>query len=1343
MYRFLWGFLLVVFASVGTFAADTETLIFDKPEMAGISGFRAYWDKPVVLSEDGATKLSDRGRFGGGQVADWSTEKPGAIAFDAVHRSLLLRFPQAAEKIAEKLKQGYKIQKAELILPFKDTEFFPMDYDYPAGMSFLGKMWVNTPPNWHAQAWALKQPWQADAQNGPTYNAAINGKRYWKKYGAGDKADRSEKIFGPTEVSHQATNGAMDITEYFSDPEFGKNLGERLRNFADCGLLVNKEEIYDARYWKGGYEWGVATGQRAIMIKTPSLKVTLVKGKSPQVSLPEAANIAELAKTPAGKPSAVQPSKADYEKMAKSFAVTKPAWATDWQWQRIAELKKMGSGKKDRGFPKSYEAYLKWLDGMLSMHPRAWKGFKAGEMSAEYAMYRTAIPEAVKENLRLYWWAWLMPDRKFSSLVQGYIGGKKAQEYYKKTKDWRGNFSVYRTYCHAMGTTNFNSWATTGAMFGGWIIEDEGIMEEARKGYDKWMTRTWTWPDGSSQESIDHYYFAHTMGPLKTIADFAPGPQERLAGSLNVEKHMDELIATWHPNLRRFISSSGRTGIAYPLYLQEGLNYIMHTISKDGGLTDVGGKEIAGRKGGAFALEFSPAQVSQQTLLSPWASAEDAQLVDNKTFPFEATRSYIQWGKYGRTPIWKKSYLGKHYGLASLDITTNETVPVMAQWRRKDAKVKTWTDLGTLLARYGVNDTEFLDSLMHGSKRRNPNGLVGIQGGPTLSVQGGNSAIILGSPLPDLAGKNRGGRPVPKEVKSLQMSMALFNFEATPGWKIYLDGKLVEQLPVKAKFGQKITIHDGVSYIGIIPIPASKIGERDTEVLISAKGVPTQMQGGGKIKVTLTIDAYNYKSEKALDVKAIASQMDKAVAGFVVQMGDAAEYQDFAAFQKEFSAMPLESNWDDEKGIFHVAYGTDKNKLEAGFNPTAPIGQPTTNIFPYRKYKGEWPYLAKGVHRDTSTIIQSTTGVLKKNGAVLKTQNGKMAYLKALPEHGAYIAINPFLEPVPFRLELPGGMKIEADGLLGQSRILVRPGKNEIHIRCVAGPADANKRLARSLLVTGTKAKSAVTVDGKPVQIQAVKNGYAIPLVTDWNEKMGAEVLQRIERLPLQACWYADKGVVADNQKKVSQWKSIFDGLATKEQSKKDAQPLLVKDALTGQKSIKFDGNDRLELPRFPLSADGSLFIVYRPGKDNSVNDADMFSWQPNNFGMAWGSDAGKFSFRPRLEPGGARIFSVSTDNPEDAVILGETHYTDNETGGDQFDLVVNGKRTSFNVPGDLANIPKINHTGKAYIGSRDKDLFWQGDIFAIIQYSHRLSNSEQAAVRQNLAKKYAIKLHM
>jgi len=411
-----------------------------------------------------------------------------------------------------------------MVLPFRDTEYFPLGYDRPAGMSFLGDKWKKQPPRWHAVAWALRRPWQADAKIGPTFNAAVNGAVYWDHYAAQDEqTDRFARRFGPAEVSHKRTE-AMDLTPMLTSDAFGETLADRLRQFADCGVMVRKWELYDARYWRGGYEWATGTGQRGVLIHAPKLRVTFKPGDAAVGELDEPADVASIAQGPTrGKPTAVVPDRKAFQALAEKLAFDRPDYMSDWQWRRAQELREMGGGE---GFPESYEDYLAWIDKFLSLYPRAWKGFTAGEMAVEYAMYREAMPAPAVDNLKRYWRAWLMPDRDYDELVHGYVGGKAggeaAQQYYEKTGDWRGNFSVYRTYLHNMGTVNFNSWAITGAMFGGWIIGDENIMAEARRGYDRFMTRTWTWPDGS-----------HTFTDYLD-SDGVGGPRTRIQVTLTV-----------------------------------------------------------------------------------------------------------------------------------------------------------------------------------------------------------------------------------------------------------------------------------------------------------------------------------------------------------------------------------------------------------------------------------------------------------------------------------------------------------------------------------------------------------------------------------------------------------------------------------------------------------------------------------------------------------------------------------------------------------------------------------------------------------------------------------------
>ncbi len=1090
--------LLLLLGFLTLTAGAQETLTIETAETAGISGFRKYWDKPVLLRADGATKLRDHGRFGKGPVSDWSTGKPGALVFDAVHRSLLVRFPGSAEKIAAALQQGKTIEKVELVLEFVDTEYFPEDYMTPAGMSFLGDLWVKVKPEWHAVAWPLRRPWKADAAAGPTWNANVNGKCYWTKYGAQDEqTDRYPAQLGPAEVSHRRTSGRLDVTQVLTAPAYGKSPGARLRAFESNGLLVKKWELYDCKYWWGqkrnaasGYEWGVATGQRGIRIKTPKLVVTFKEGQAGDLTLPAAVDVTALPRR--GKPTAVDPTDAQIQQYLREYGFQQPDWMPDWQWHRCRELHRIQPGQ---GFPGSVAAYRKWLDAMLSMAPRRWSGFDAGQNSQMVLTYRNAIPAPVIDHWKLYWQAWLMPHMKIKDMAHGYIGGRQARAFYDKTGDWRGNFSVYRTYCHSMGTMNFNHWATAGTLFGGVLMEDEFIISEGRHGLEHWPLRTWSWYDGSTQESIDHYYFAHSLSPQKVFADLGPTQMDRMMGRSITAKSIEELTSCYHPALKRFISQSGRTGISYVMVKQDGLSYIVHTLSKKGALLDLGKTKTAGGIP-LFGSAIKPGQIALQALNAPWAPAYTANMVDQKPLPYEMTVAYMQWGHHRGSPLLRRSYLGQNYGLASQDAVKNETVPFMAMWRHSEAEVKSYKQLTTLIGRFGINRTELLDSVWHDSKTRNPNGSVGRQGGSTYTVQHKNKMIVLASPL---KGLKVSSRKKPRTVTSLQMTLGLMNWEPTRTWTIYVDGKRQTGLPIKSKMTQKITIDHGAAFIALIPIPATDLG-REEEIVIADSGKMTDMQGGGKAKEALRIDQYFFKPMAEMRDKLDMSKVDGAVGGFIIEVADKHDFPTFAAFQKHIAATKLKLTWKtrDKKRLLDLDYTSGRDTMAITFDPLKD-GR-TNEIFLKREVNGKWPYLPKGVLRDSTLTIQGTTGRLSKNGAELVCEPGRMAYIQTEPVSGTYVGFNPFPKRTLWRFAAPGGITVSADGRVGITRATIRPQANAVEIEHAAykrqSPAFTD---ATAFVITGTKTKPAVRFNGKEIRprelIIAGRTSWLVPLV--------------------------------------------------------------------------------------------------------------------------------------------------------------------------------------------------------------------------------------------------------
>jgi hypothetical protein len=1097
--------LCLLLVALAAWAAP-ETLTIPATQTAGICGLRPLWNRPVVLTADGLTEDSGRGTILKGPRAVWAPElrwhggmgrwepgnpgaalKPGALAFDAVHRSLLVRFPDAADALAAKVKAGYVIRKVELRLPFKGTEKLSVGYREPS--SFIGDMWDVNTPRWHAVAWALRQPWLADPQLGPTFNAAINGARYWAKYGAADEArDRFPAQFGPAEVSAKACD-TLDLTDTVTNPLYGKSLGERLRRLADCGYLVRKWEYYDAHFINPGYEWAIATGGRGILTGTPELVVTLEKGRGPKLgALPEAVDFAALAGQPQGKPTLAMPTADEFARLkAKySFANGRPAWMPDWQWARVQELYNV-PGWHTHAFPDTIEGYASWLDNILSIAPRTWEGFQAADQLMLFYDYKDALPSYIADHWHTYWTAWLMPERDSMTMTHNqyhqiwtpYRGF--GSDYVDKTHDWKGDKSFYReSYTTYMSTMNFNHTAAVGALLGGQFIGSPRAIADGRYGLEMFPLRLWAWYDGTQQEGIDHYYFSITMTDQKTFADYAPTVFDRLMGKSILAKSMEDLSTCFHPVLKRYVSTGLRTTPFYATQVQDGVQHIAHTMTKDGALTDVDKVEAREKEIRAGAInrppvighDLPPRRVAMQTLKSPWAPAWVGDIFEHKALPFEVVSTWRQWGAFRTEPKWKKSYMGRYYGLASFDFMTSPTLNLQALWTRKPEKLTTAADLGQLLLRFGVNRTNFIDTYKGGT--------LGNMGGSIAVLQGKNKLLAASSPQSTL-----GRWPIDAskiDIKSVQTSIALFALMDKAPWKLYVDGQEVTQLPFACKAGAHITVHDGVSYVGIIPLPSTNLG-RDIEVLLHEGGTPIAPQTGDNMRESLIIDNYFIHSDTKIDLAAMGDKLDAATGGFYVELGDATEYKDFTAFQAHFAGISPVDKVEGDTHNFSAKSGADL--LEMGFNPVG-IDSDSNDCMPhmampYRRINGQWPYLPEGIERDTPVSVLGRKGTLEKNGARLLLPSGQMGYLTAEPTTGTYRVANPLPDATWFRAELPGGVTLEADGQIGLGFFTLQPATGTLEIDYATAPGQSLDGMARCLIVSGLAKAPTVTFNGAPL----------------------------------------------------------------------------------------------------------------------------------------------------------------------------------------------------------------------------------------------------------------------
>ena len=1119
-------------------AAAEGPLVLDKPQTAGMSMFRAHWDKPLPLAEDGPRKFDDPVVTDRGGMALWGKEKPGPLAFDALNRALLVRFPDAAQRIAERIRQGEVVEKVELVLPFLDEELFPpgqVDAVSSEGYSSrrnwdVDKMWRAVRPEWHAVAWRLRRPWTADAAIGPTLNAAVNGSVYWTKYGAGDeRADRFPQRFGPVEVSTKAPEGRLDLTASLTDPAFGGTLAERLCSLADCGLLVMKEETYDHRYYTGAYEWQTGTGPRAILIKQPRLEVRFKPGHETLGTLPPPADAAKL--PPAGKPTAVIPGREQLAALAKVRS-GKPAWMPDWQWQRVQELMRLANPKlADEPFwfqfvpdyiiqriagvaggPKNAAqwgglrappeaVYTAWVDQLIARPVRGWGGFESARAMAEWYLYGDTLPGPAQDAIRRYWTAWLMPDRETAPfqhhrdvnwndgslvhpMVQDDRVGKgpppwplegRFDSYWAKTGDWRGNKSFFRGgFCWCMSTQNFNTTASAGALLGGALIGSQRAMADGRHGVDQWLMRQWCWANGSEQEHVDHYYFAVTLSGNKAIADFAQTPVDRLLGQSLLAKQVEELISAWHPATRTFIAGSSRTHMEYLLGTQDGLQFILHTLCAGNGSTlrDVGRSPADMPEGiSPIGHEVPPLIVAQQTLAGPWAPAWVSPMVDRKPLPYEAVHTA---GK----DSYRKAYLGRHYGLASAEITDGR-IQCMAQWVHQPRAATRMEDVATMDLRCGVNETRWAN-----------------EGGGWISKPGSQSVFQHRNRLLDLTsprcypGGIQGGG-FRDDVKSVQRSLAVFAYQEPRSWELWIDGRKIESLPATCRQGSRIAIKDGCTFVGIVPLPATDCG-RDVEVLLDA-GKPQQLQLNGKpygrpCQAAIVIDSFWLKRERPIshDDKAIWEKLARASGGFAVELADADDYADFAAFQKHMADEAVAVRCDDRTSVATATWTAGGSTMEAAtctYIEQSGMKSGAPNLV-RRLVDGKDPSPHAGIERDTP-FCQQGFGRLEKLGAALTMEPDHKGLLLGEPEAGVTCAWNPLPDLAAWRLELPGGGSVAPDGRSSIARVTVYAKENRIRIEHGFVPGQEKDESAmRCFVIGGTAHAPAVTLNGSAVTPQ-------------------------------------------------------------------------------------------------------------------------------------------------------------------------------------------------------------------------------------------------------------------
>jgi len=987
--------LLVVLGAAPVGAAE-ETLAFDD-EMATVIWAR-QWN---------ATQTQ--------WLAEKEREKP--LFFDAAHRFLLLRFPGCAEAIVGKLAAGHEIAAVKLVVTWQDQEWLRTAYGYVHRGYRLKEM---EPETWHARVWLLRRPWTADAEIGPTWNAHINGAGYWAAGGARDtKKDRWPEPLGQAPLGKDEPTATIDVTTALLQAGEGRDLGQRLRDLEACGFLIDKAELASP---KAG-SWGLSTGHCRVFVADPKLVMTFRRAKDVSVTLPPAVDVPALARElkatgAGGQPPVRIPE--NLQELAGRILDARPDMP-EWMKRRVHELRTVPVGERDRDdvgyrLPNAFdagdqEAYAKIVEDLLRQPPGWFRGHSHLDYLIPLVEYEPMLNELLRYHLHKYFESrWLHP----------YL---------------EDDLRVRAGYRNGISTLNLMTQFRSEVALVGELLNRPEMAVRGHRNISH-LNRHMIWSEGTHQERGDSFYLGITLGNLKMVSRYAKDPLARLRADLGVEKILFEENTNYHPGLRRRVSRIARRYRIDDLLMRQDVpRGALHTLSKKGVLIETDKEEVHGIP----TVNFHACNPVRVALLAPWGPEWETHAIDDKPLPsWSISTNHVRHRM--RPPVHDMTYLGNHYGLSCMDANIGVEWPVLAVWKRTERDVQHLEDLGILWPWPYVNG-----KLASDYNQQEPKSLDGSC--PQASLQHHNKMIHVVRPLEQVFA----AEGLQQGIRSFSSRILAYMYAKAEDRELWINDERITSYPATAKQGDVITLGDGVSYVGLIPLPATDLG-RDAEVEIRFD------------YPRLELESFVLKTDDPLPSNdATWAKLHDASAGWIIEMGDQTEYGSFQEFQSHMKAANVTHRWDAAQKVLHVGYTSGGNQLELGVN-CGYVRVKTTeryirprDLLTYVRVNGQNPWPPIEIDLDSPIGQLGTAARLEKGGAVLETAKGQMALLKVERVTGTYTAINPFVDPTPLRLTTPDGAVLRTDGPAGMARIHFRPTEGKLWIDYRIPPPEGDK----------------------------------------------------------------------------------------------------------------------------------------------------------------------------------------------------------------------------------------------------------------------------------------------
>lgn len=510
--------------------------------------------------------------------------------------------------------------------------------------------------------------------------------------------------------------------------------------------------------------------------------------------------------------------------------------------------------------------------------------------------------------------------------------------------------------------TNITLLDTLNTVLAGQVLGDDQLLARARGRLDEWIA--FTNRSGAIPEYNSPTYLAVDLAALAGLAERATDPVVALKARLMEERLWLHLATHYHhptaqlagPHSRAYHNdvTGGICGIKHILYrclgderLQQPSDYATHRQSP--------GSVRAGR---------TPFHVPDYLL----------RLLQVKPYPYT-----VQETADVDNGVDLYTYMTPAYALGTVSAGNHPQNNRLILYYRKD-KVPGY---GVIFSRFLVNEKAF-GSFYHATDRSRGNNL--NEEGLFWGVQHENKSIAIYALLPQN-----------EPVHSLKTEIFVLNAAGID--EIWINQERVEQLPRTLRPHDTLQLADGDTFVALRPLAPSNLG-REAPIVV-------QERAG-----ELVLSIYNYfqGESKRFWEYAPAGPFYKGnlCAGFVIEVGDRAQFGDFARFRAHIARSYIADSMD--RNVRKVSYASGADLLEIDVDLVA-------NRLVERRVNG---VTYQAAMLSSPTALQSAVGELQVGGAKLHTGPAP-AWLLADDDGDCWVATKLSDQAEPWRFETPAG----------------------------------------------------------------------------------------------------------------------------------------------------------------------------------------------------------------------------------------------------------------------------------------------------------------------------------